>query len=194
MVIVVMVVVGVIVVVTLLTGVMGIFIVVLPNLTSKVSGETKVYDNVSENNNHANFAPEGAIAGLMPPGVGIFLLGTDRNEIYDNVMRDNKSTGLALFSLDSTGAFDELDVGSLPENNWIYDNTYENNGYDPAPAVAELGIPTGDILWDGKGGGNVFDEPDASGGFPPLTPGSSWPAFLQRAYWHTLNLVIQLAG
>lgn len=173
---------------------LGIFIVLLPNLTSKVSGDTKVYDNVTEDNNHENFAPEGAIARLMPPGVGLLILGSDNNEVYDNVIRDNKSIGLAVFSLTSTGAFDEVDVGPLPENNWVHDNAYENNGYDPDAFVADLGVPTGDILWDGSGGGNVFDEADASGNFPPLLPGSKWPGFVQRAYWHALNAVIGLLG
>lgn len=173
---------------------LGIFVVILPNLTSKVSGETKVYDNISEDNNHENFAPAGAIARLMPPGVGILLLGSDNNEVYDNVIRNNKSTGVAVFSLTNTGAFDEVDVGPTPEGNYVHNNTYENNGYDPDSFVAGLGIPTGDILWDGSGAGNVFDEPQASGGFPPLLPRSGWPAFLQRAYWHSLNTLIALVG
>ncbi|HSM58268.1 MAG TPA: parallel beta-helix domain-containing protein [Candidatus Sulfomarinibacteraceae bacterium] len=172
----------------------GIFVVLLPNLTSKVSVQTLVYDNVAENNNHENFAPEEAIASLMPPGIGILLLGSDDNEVYNNVIRDNKSSGMAVFSLTSTGAFEQLDVGPLPERNHIYNNEYENNGYDPDPFVASLGIPTGDILWDGSGGGNVFDEPEAQGGFPPLLPRSSWPAFVQRAYWHALDAVIRVAG
>lgn len=171
---------------------LGIFIVLLPNLTSKVSGQTKVFDNVSENNNHENFAPEGAIARLMPPGVGILLLGSDDNEVHNNVIRGNKSTGIAIFSLTNTGAFEEVDVGPTPERNHIYDNEYENNGFDPDSFVAGLGIPTGDILWDGSGAGNVFDEAEAEGGFPPLLPRSNWPQFVQRAYWHTLNTVIGL--
>jgi parallel beta-helix repeat protein len=172
----------------------GIFVVLLPNLTSKVSAQTLVYDNVTENNNHENFAPEGAIARLVPPGVGILLLGTDENDVHDNVVRDNKSTGLAVFSLTNTGAFDEVDVGPTPEGNYVHDNQYEHNGYDPDSFVADLGIPTGDVLWDGAGAGNVFDEPGARGGFPPLLPQSSWPSFVQRAYWHALNAVIGLVG
>ena len=85
-------------------------------------------------------------------------------------------------------------MGPTPEGNYVHDNTYENNGYDPDPFVAGLGIPTGDILWDGSGAGNVFDEPQARGGFPPLLPRSGWPTFLQRAYWHSLNTLIGLVG
>ncbi|MCI0398168.1 MAG: right-handed parallel beta-helix repeat-containing protein [Chloroflexi bacterium] len=172
----------------------GIFVVLLPNLTSKISAQTKVYNNISEDNNHPNFAPEGATARLLPPGVGILLLATDHSEVYNNTLRDNKSSGIAVFSLTSTGAFENVDVGPIPEHNWLHDNVFENNGFDPDPYVADLGIPAGDILWDVSGMGNVFDEPDASGGFPPLLPGSNWPGPLQKVYWRALNTLIGLVS
>ena len=172
----------------------GIFLVLLPNLTSKISAQAQVYDNLVEANNHENFAPEGNIAGVAPPGVGILILSSDENEVYDNVIKDNKSTGVAIFSLVSTGFFEEIDVGPNPENNWLHDNAYTNNGYDPDPFVRNLGIPTGDIIWDGTGIGNVFDEPDVGVTFPPLLPTSNWPAFLENAYWQALNFVVGLVS
>ena len=173
---------------------LGIFVVILPNLTSKVSGQTKVYDNLTEDNNHPNFAPEGAIAGLMPPGIGILILGSDGNEVYNNTVTGNKSVGIAVFSLQSTGAFEELDVGGWPEDNWVHDNEYDNNGYDPDQFIKDLGIPVGDLLWDGTGAGNTFNEPNAEGAFPPLLPGNGWPTAFQRAYWRLLNVVISAVG
>ena len=172
---------------------LGIFVVVLPQLTSKISMNTSVHDNVSENNNLENFAPEGALARLVPSGVGILILGSDHNEVFHNVLRGNQTTGVAVFSLTGSGAFDvnEIDVGPLPEGNWVYDNTYHNNGYDPDPSVEELGVPVGDILWDGSGRDNRFDEQDASS-FPPLLPGNGWPAFVRQAYGNVLNFVIGL--
>jgi parallel beta-helix repeat protein len=168
----------------------GIFIVILPNLTSKTSHGTLVYDNRVEDNNGDNFAPEGAIAGLLPSGVGILILGSDDNEIYENSVTGNRSVGLSVFSLTSTGAFDELDVGPNPEGNWAYDNEYDNNGYDPDAFIRSLGIPTGDILYDVSGPGNVFDEPDAAGSFPPLLPGKGWPEPFQRVYFRLFNALI----
>jgi parallel beta-helix repeat protein len=72
----------------------GIFIVVLPNLTSKVSTQTKVYNNRTDQNNLANFAPEGATAGFLPPGIGILLLGTDNAEVYGNTVTGNRTVGI----------------------------------------------------------------------------------------------------
>jgi hypothetical protein len=156
---------------------------------------TSVHDNVAENNNLENFAPEGGLARLIPSGVGVLILGSDHNEVFHNVIRDNKTTGVAIFSLTGAGVFDvnEIDVGPLPEGNWVYDNTYHNNGYDPDPFVKDLGIPVGDILWDGSGRDNRFDEQDASS-FPPLLPGNGWPAFARQAYGNVLNFVIGLVS
>jgi len=122
---------------------------------------------------------------------------TGRCELYlhgydDNIIRGNKSTGASVFSLTSTESFDAIDVGPNPEYNWLHDNDYDNNGYDPDSSVADLGVPTGDILWDGTGVGNVFEEPDAGATFPPLLPASSWPTGLQRLYARVLNLFIDL--
>lgn len=173
---------------------LGIFIVVLPNLTSKVSTNTVIYDNVTEDNNHVNFARPDMTVAFVPPGLGILLAGADGVEVYNNTIRNNKTTGIALFSL--TAAFDptELDVGPNPENNYIHDNIYENNGYDPDAFVKDMGIPTGDILWDVSGYGNTFDDPTAEGNFPPLMPTSGWPAPIQRVYFRVMNFVISAVG
>ena len=172
----------------------GIFIVILPNLTAKVSTNTLVYDNIVENNNGDNFAPEGAVARLLPSGLGVLLLGADNAEVYNNTITGNRSVGTAIFSLTSTGAFAEIDVGPNPEGNYVHNNIYANNGFEPDSFVAALGIPTGDVLWDVSGGGNTFDEPDAQGVFPPLLPGSGWPTPLQRVYFRALNFLVSLVS
>ncbi len=173
----------------------GIFVVILPQLSSKISRNTLVYNNIADDNNLENFGRAGTTVSLLPPGVGILLLGTDQSEVYDNTMRGNKSTGVAVFSLTSTGQFDvnELDIGSLPEGNWVHNNSYENNGYDPDQFIKDLGIPVGDVLWDGTGSGNRFDE-SAATTFPPLLPSNNWPTFAQRAYGNILGWLLSLVG
>lgn len=168
----------------------GILIVLLPQLTSKISANTKVYDNLLEANNHENFAPGGA-AAVAPSGVGILLVSTDSAEVYNNRLVDNKTTGVALFSLSGTGAWDatEIDVGDKPEGNRIYDNEYENNAYDPDPFIADLGVPAADVMWDTTGSNNTFDENGASY-FPPALPSSRWPSFVQRAYGNVLSFLV----
>jgi len=173
----------------------GILIVLLPQLTSKISSGAKITGNLVEHNNTANFAPEGATARIVPPGSGILLIGTDNNEVSGNTITGNKTAGLAIFSLTGTGAFNEneLDVGPLAEGNYAHGNTYRNNATDPDPVVAELGIPAGDILWDTTGGNNRFNEPGATS-FPPLLPGDRWPGFLRTAYGNIFRVLTGLLG
>jgi parallel beta-helix repeat protein len=172
----------------------GIFVVILPQLTSKISSNTLITGNLSDDNNHDNFARGGA-ASLLPPGVGVLLLGTDNAEVTGNTIRGNATAGVAVFSLTGTGAFaaNELDVGELPEGNWVHSNTYENNGFAPDPMVADLGVPGGDILWDVTGTNNRFDDPSASA-FPPLLPSDNWPRPARNAYENILTVLVGLIG
>lgn len=173
---------------------LGILYVVLPQLHSKVSRGGRVYDNVVENNNIDNFAKPNTAAALVPPGVGILLLASDDIEVTNNVIRGNKTTGTAVFSLTAAYDLNEIDVGPNPEGNWIHNNVYDNNGYDPDAYVRDLGIPTGDVLWDGAGWDNRFDEPNANGGFPPWMPGKGVPTPIAKVYWRLLNAVIGLVS
>lgn len=174
---------------------LGILVVLLPQLTSKISADTIVRDNLIENNNHENFAPEG-FARVAPSGTGVLLLATDNAQVTNNVFKGNKTVGVAVFSATRSGAFDisELDIGPNPENNHVYDNVYENNGYDPDPSTKDLGIPGSDIIWDGSGIGNRFDDGTATAVFPPVLPSSNWPDWLYRSYFNILNLAIEQLG
>lgn len=169
----------------------GVLVFVLPQLTSKISSNTKIHGNLIESNNRENFA-RGGVVRFVPPGIGALLLGADNAEVYDNVIEDNKTGGIGVYSLTRTGVFDpnELDVGPLPEGNQIHDNTLTHNGYDPDTFLTELGIPGSDIIWDGSGVNNTFDQPGARG-FPPVLPSSRWPGFLRQAYGNILNFLVE---
>lgn len=173
----------------------GILLVLLPQLSSKISSGAIVRDNLVENNNHPNFAPEGGMARIVPPGTGILIIGSDNNEVFNNTITGNKTAGIAVFSLTGTGAFNEneLDVGPLAENNFTHNNTFSNNGFDPDPTVSELGIPAGDILWDTTGANNRFNESKVSG-FPPLLPGDNWPGFVRNAYGNFWRVLLKVMG
>ncbi|HNB51139.1 MAG TPA: parallel beta-helix domain-containing protein [Anaerolineales bacterium] len=168
---------------------MGILVVLLPNLTSKVNLYTKVHDNLVENNNISNFADAGTAAAIAPPGSGIALIGVDYAEVYNNTIRGNKTAGVGVFDLAIAFDPERINVPTRPEFNHIYGNTFENNGYEADAFVAELGIPGADILWDVSGTGNQFDEPTAST-FPPSLPSSKWPGIFYNAYWQILNFLM----
>jgi len=172
----------------------GILIILLPQLTSQVSLNTLVYDNVVEHNNHDNFAQEGTAAALMPAGSGIGLVAADHVEIYGNTIRGNNSAGLGIFNLLVAFAENEVDIGPRPEYISVYDNNFSSNGNDPDPFVAELGIPGADILWDVSGWGVTVAEDEQTSTFPLLVPNSDWPAWVYNLYWQLLNVIIGLVG
>ena len=172
----------------------GIFIDLLPQLPSKVSMYTKVHDNVVENNNGANFGKPGTAVSLIPPGTGMLILAADHVEVYNNTIRGNKTGGMAVFNLTIGFSEEEIDVGPNPEHNYIHDNTYENNGYDADKFVKDMLGQGFDIIWDGTGADNRFDEPNASSSFPPVLPSKNLPAPLYNLYWRALNFVVGLVG
>ncbi len=169
----------------------GLFIDLLPKLPSKVSLQTKVHDNISENNNFKNFALPGEIGAIVPEGVGILILGADEVEVYKNTFRDNRSAGIAVFNTGAGFKKEDVDVAPNPERVHTYNNTYGNNGYNPAKELRDLGLNKGhDIVWDVSNWDNAFDD-TTSDVFPPLLPQSSWSPFLKKAYWKTLDFAIK---
>ncbi|HQV95413.1 MAG TPA: parallel beta-helix domain-containing protein [Anaerolineales bacterium] len=171
----------------------GIFIDLLPQLPSKVSLYTKVYDNVVENNNGENFGKPGTAVALAPSGTGILILAADEVEIYNNTIRGNKSGGLAVFNLTIGFDVNEIDVGPNPEHVYARDNIYENNGYDADPFVKKILGRGFDIIWDTNGADNYFDE-EVSSSFPPFLPKTSWPQPLYNLYWRFFHFVVGLVG
>jgi cytochrome c peroxidase len=170
----------------------GILVFLLPNNPSKVGYNTRVYNNLIENNNHPNYGAEGSTVSKVPPGTGVMLITADNTEIFNNTIRGNSSAGIILTSLYMLYPKDTVfDLGPIPENNFVYGNTWENNGYDPQGEVASLGIPGADIIWTGEGWNNAFDEPNASK-FPPLMPSRDWADPSKRLLWRVYDFVIGL--
>ena len=171
----------------------GIFVDLLPQLPSKVSLYTKVYNNTVENNNGENFAPAGSNQALIPAGTGILVLAADEVELYNNTIKGNKTGGLAVFNLTIGFATNEIDVGPNPEHVYAHNNIYENNGYDADPFVKNMLGKGFDIVWDTSGADNHFDE-QVSSSFPPVLPKKSWPQPLYNLYWRVMNFVVKLAS
>jgi len=171
----------------------GIFIDLLPQLPSKVSLYTKVYNNITENNNGENFGKPGTAVALIPPGTGMLILAADEVDVYGNTIRGNKTGGLAVFNLTIGFSENEIDVGPNPEHIYAHDNIYENNGYDPDPFVKNMLGRGFDIIWDTNGADNYFDE-EVSSSFPPALPKTSWPQPLYNLYWRLMNFVVGLVS
>ena len=171
---------------------LGILVVLLPNLTSKISKETIVRDNIVKDNNHVNFGTFGLAAGVAP-GIGIAVIGSDEVEVMNNDISGNKTVGVTVMHSSITIDESSINVPSTPENVYVHSNNFDNNGYDPDPSIKDLGLPGADIIWDVSGENVRFDETGASS-FPPVLPSGGLPKFFYNVYWNGLQMVIRLLG
>lgn len=173
----------------------GILVFILPGKTATEGSATRIVNNRFENNNLPNFSRPEMTVNLVPDGTGLLILSADSTEVTGNTFSGHKSFAVAIVALtDFPGFFGSSpawDIPVMPEGNWIHDNVYINNGFDPDPEVIEAGFVGADLLWSTAGAGNRWDEAKAKA-FPPLLPGSRWPGFAQRAYWRLINFVAHL--
>lgn len=168
----------------------AILVFLLPNNPSKVGYNTRVYNNRIENNNHPNFGKPNSTVSKVPAGTGIMIMTADNTEVFNNIITGNQSFGVALTSLYTLYSRDTVfDLGALPENNWIHDNIYSNNGYDAQGLIKALGLDGADLMWTGEGWNNAWDEPNATR-FPPLLPSRSWADPAKRAIWRIYDVLI----
>ncbi|MEP7339068.1 MAG: parallel beta-helix domain-containing protein [Acidobacteriota bacterium] len=170
----------------------GALVFLLPNNPSKVGSDHKVRNNRILNNNHANFGDPNAIVGKLIPGTGLLIMAADRTEVTGNEISGNNSFGLAIVGL--AVAFPKgriFDVGAIPEENWIHDNKFANNGRDPGGLIKQVGAKNVDIFWDGSGWNNVFEQSGVKGfkSWPAVLPSNIWPDPLRRSYTRIFGFV-----
>lgn len=131
----------------------GILVFNLPELPMQGGARAKIHDNIVENNNLENFGKAGSVVGLVPGGTGMIVLAADENEVTNNTIRGNESTGILVISYQDSifGEFTDENFDAYAEGNHIHGNTFENNGAAPQGALKDLGLmpPLADILWEG---------------------------------------------
>ena len=67
----------------------GLLVITLPGLDIGDGKRANARGNVIENNNVPNFGDEGTVIGVLPRGIGVLLVATDHNEVWDNDIRGN---------------------------------------------------------------------------------------------------------
>ncbi len=118
----------------------GILVITLPGLDILDGKRANVFGNRVENNNVPNFGDEGTTVGILPPGVGILLVATDTNEIWDNDITGNDSLGVAIVGFLPVlfGDPNDPDFDIYSEGNYVHDNVIMDNGLNPDPLVLVL--------------------------------------------------------
>ena len=137
----------------------GILVFNMPNL-SQPGARTRVFRNEVVGNNHANFGHEGTPVATIPAGSGVVVNSNDQVEIFDNDIRDNKTSNIIIASVYSSGLSKDgmtADFDGYPEGVYVYGNRMGGGGTNPdgldlqALKIAKFG-PMGalpDVLWDG---------------------------------------------
>ena len=88
----------------------------------------------------------------VPRGIGIMVMAADHTEIHNNTIRNNESTGVIVLDFRAQNANATLPptYDPKPEDTCIHDNTFTDNGTNPAGPIALLGEPPSpDIIYDG---------------------------------------------
>jgi parallel beta-helix repeat protein len=110
----------------------GILVFSLPDLPQGQGAVCRVFGNRIVANNHANFAEEGNIVGLVPAGTGMMIMAYDQVEVFDNVFQDNQTVNLAIASYEIT-EYEWFDPNFVPQSRAIHvhDNTFTGGGDKP---------------------------------------------------------------
>lgn len=130
--------------------------------------------NDVHDNNRPNSAEPGDFIAVLPPGIGILLVGTDTSTVSFNNVTSNHFAGVAVVSLCLGLALAGqpcagIDVDPLPDGNRVTNNLVQGNGTVPTgnPLLDTL---RADLVWDGSGSGNCWRANAFGTAVPPALP------------------------
>src|SRR5574337_1200529 len=148
-------------------------IIVRTNLVME-GHSTRIFKNKVFANNHENFGAKGSAVASVPPGSGVVVNSSDKVEIFDNDIADNKTANIIISSFYSTNYASRLgvapDYNPYPKAIFVYGNRLKGGGDSPSGLEFKTlktmmyGL-TGsfpDVLWDG-----YADPKDLVDGLPP---------------------------
>ncbi|WP_218934112.1 parallel beta-helix domain-containing protein [Rosistilla ulvae] len=133
----------------------GILVFSLPGLQLKNGSHTRVFKNRLFDNNHPNFAHEGAMVATVPAGTGLMIMANDHVEVFENDIHGNKTANCAVVSFLATQRkFDDPQYDPYPEAIHIHDNRMSDGGKDPQGVFGDIykqagKLPMPDIVVDG---------------------------------------------
>ncbi|HYZ89614.1 MAG TPA: NosD domain-containing protein [Myxococcales bacterium] len=162
-----------------LTGnTLGIIVDVLTDKIKTTQESTVVAFNRVRQNNRINTAEPDDIIALLPPGIGILLLGADTSTVHRNDVKHNAFAGIAVVSLclafelrgEGCPAPKDLGVEPNPDGNRIIQNDVVHNA--TVPTGTPLDALMGDLVWDGSGSDNCWSGNRTT----PHTPQPPLPA------------------
>ena len=117
----------------------GMLIFDMPDLPQANGDRIKFYNNLMEDNNGENFAPEGMVVSTIPPGSGMIIMAHSNIEAYNNTIRNHKTLGVAVNSWLFTGVpFESEAFDPFSSNIHLHDNVISDNT-GPVDTTTEYG-------------------------------------------------------
>jgi parallel beta-helix repeat protein len=117
----------------------GILAFITPGLPIKTTSEVIIRNNFVVGNNHKNFGAPGSIVSGVPSGTGIIVMAADDVQIENNIIRDNKNTGIIVVDHGSFGNIPkDPESEPNPDRVSIYRNFFANNGTEPIDDIKAL--------------------------------------------------------
>lgn len=139
----------------------GLLVFDLPNLQQLGGHGVRVHDNKVHDNNTANFAPVGNIVGVVPAGVGSFVMANHDVEVFGNTFTNNHTANMSVISyLITQIPISDPMYYPYPASVYVHDNTFVGGG-DKPDDTRDLGKLLGtalssfpdkhvsDVLYDG---------------------------------------------
>ena len=121
----------------------GFLVYDLDGLT-QYGSRTRMYNNISRNNNTYNFAKTGSIVSQIPNGSGMITLAYDQIDVFDNTFEDNEFAGIIHISYellpDGAGRpSHDRKIDYYTEGMHIFGNTFRNSGGNvPEPTSSDI--------------------------------------------------------
>ncbi|GAA6139083.1 hypothetical protein NBRC116583_28300 [Arenicella sp. 4NH20-0111] len=140
----------------------GILAFITPGLPIKTTYDVIIRNNFIANNNHPNFGAPGSTVAGIPAGTGILVMAADQVVIEDNIIKNNKNTGILIVDhANAANITDDPDSEPNPDEVSILNNTMLNNGYEPIVEIKglmALELKTGqpDIVHVSQGSGSCI--------------------------------------
>lgn len=127
----------------------GLLIFDMPGLPQANGFDIKVFDNLVEDNNGPNFSKPGTVVNTLSPGTGMLVMAHRDVEVYNNTIKNHKTSGIGFASWLFTGDTKEYkDYDPYNTNISVYDNTIEGTK-GPCDSTTDFG-KLFTVLFDGK--------------------------------------------
>ncbi len=117
----------------------GILAFITPGLPIKTTYDVVIRNNFVNANNHPNFGAPGSTVAGIPAGTGILVMAADQVIIEDNIIKDNKNTGILIVDhANAANVTADPESEPNPDQIAILNNTMLNNGYEAIKEIKAL--------------------------------------------------------